>query len=158
MQNHEKQGVNESDEDPQIPLAKNIIRSKVKNPLGGNNPQLSVKGKKVTKPTKNVTRKDKGITKAGSIKDLGDKTIRVNKRQGPGKENTPSSSTSSFKTEGNKAEEEAMLAYMKAMYQTHGENLLNKFKSMEPIRNALGHIDNNEKTRNESLKKKKRQE
>lgn len=39
------------------------------------------------------------------------------------------------------------------MYKTHGENLLNKFKSMEPIRTALGQIDNNDKTRGEENQK-----
>lgn len=39
------------------------------------------------------------------------------------------------------------------MYQTHGENLLNKFRSADSIRIALGQIDEADKQRVEALRK-----
>lgn len=43
--------------------------------------------------------------------------------------------------------------YMNRMYQTHGENILNRFKSNDPIRTALGKIDEADMTRAEALGK-----
>lgn len=42
---------------------------------------------------------------------------------------------------------------MKTMYLTHGENLLSKFRSIEPIRTALGQVDENDRLRTEALRK-----
>lgn len=120
---------------------KNTIKSKIKNPLGGKNPQLSVKGKKVTKNIKNVSRKEKGIIIGGNPK------VNANVSKGTtgkveGKENIPSSNTSADKNKVQLEEEQVVLSYMKTMYKSRGENLLNKFKRMEPLRLALGHINN----------------
>lgn len=82
-----------SDSMPIDPIVKNTIKSRVKNPLGGKNPQLSVKGKKVSKPAKVVKRKDKSITIAdtptvSSKKSFGSKIESIDK------ENIPSTSKS----------------------------------------------------------------
>lgn len=133
------------------PIAKSIAKEKIRNPFGGKNPQLSVKGKKGTKITKPPIRKDKG-----SVKDVRNKQIMASNTGGvnivaTGKENIPSTSYQITKSNGskadNKAEEEAVMAYMKAMYMTHGENPLNRFKNLEPIRSALSHIDQNDHNR-----------
>lgn len=130
-------------------LMKNTIKPRVKNPLGGKNPQLSVKGKKVSKPVSG-SRKEKGVAIGGIIKSRDRAKKGVNDFQ-LGKENVPSSSNMSDIKENSHPDEQAVLAYMKTMYKTHGENLLNKFKSFGPIRIALGHIDNNDTHRGEGL-------
>lgn len=40
-----------------------------------------------------------------------------------------------------------MLEYMKVVYKSRGENLLNKFRSGNSIRIALGQLDENDKNR-----------
>lgn len=52
-----------------------------------------------------------------------------------------------------KQEEMSMLEYMKSMYQTHGMNLLNIFRSGESIRIALGQIEDNDRLRAEQLRR-----
>lgn len=63
------------------------------------------------------------------------------------KENIPSSSHQVVIIDKKKQEEEQILEYMKIKYNTHGENLLNKFRSDHSIRTALGQIDDNDKLR-----------
>lgn len=118
------------------PIVMNNSIDKVRNPLGGKNPQLSIKGKKVTKHTKQVAKKDKGTAKDSRssqpmITDTGDMG-----HGNSGKENIPTTSGTNHKPMVNKEKEEAVMACMKTMYKTHGENLINRFKSLEPIRTA----------------------
>lgn len=138
---------------PEIPQAKaQNVTPKVRNPSGGRNPQINTKSRGITKPGKGVKRRDM----SGAIKSIS-KDSKVNKKEtnrviAVGKENIPSTSCQAGSDEKRKQEEEYMLAYMKTMYQTHGENLLHKFKSAESIRTALGQIDENDKARAEALR------
>lgn len=127
------------------PAVKNIIKERVRNPLAGKNSQLSVKGKKVTKNSRQVNKKDKGNGKGSTSNGAMVCDAQEIKNTDLGKENIPSSS---MNTEASKAEEEAMLAYMRSIFQSTGQNLLSKFKSMEPIRTALRQIDNSGTTEN----------
>lgn len=126
------------------PSTKNTIKERVRNPLGGKNPQLSVKGKKVSKNNKPLIRKDNGLTKDVRSSKAMESEPGVVKDNIVGKENIPSTSKPNDTSNDNKAEEEAVMEYMKSMYRTHGENLLNKFRNLEPIRSALSHIDQND--------------
>lgn len=68
------------------------------------------------------------------------------------KENIPPSNHQNVFVEKKHPDEEYIMDYMKTMYKTHGENLLNKFRSGEPIRIALGQVDESDKARAELLR------
>lgn len=81
------------------------------------------------------------------------KGLNPDKELAVGKENIPSTSQQVVIDEKKEKEEEVVLTYMKTMYQTHGENLLNKFRSDESIRTSLRQVDNADRLRAETLKK-----
>lgn len=130
---------------PQIIKPANIIKRKVKNPLGGKNPQLSVKGRPLAKNGKTPNRIEKVNIKGKAANGFSKPSVEATKSTVSGKENIASTSDQSESMVKKKAEEEAVLNFMRTMYQTQGVNLLNQFKNMEPIRLDLGQIDNNEK-------------
>lgn len=134
-------------EDESTPQVKPIGKGRVRNTLGGKNPQLAVKGKKLTKPSKGFAQKDKNSKLSESI------TPATTKPCAPGKGNIPSSSNQASHDVNKQAEKAAIMAYMKSLYHTHGENLLNKFKNADPIRNSLCQIVDSDKIRAEGLGK-----
>lgn len=127
---------NDPNEYTQNSLTKNSIKRKVKNPASGKNPQLAVKDRKLAKSGKSVARKDKGITKGDMLKDKGG-----NQFLNTGKENIPSTSRNESDDAIMKAEEAAALAYMKNIYMTKGQILLNKFRSKGSIRTAEANME-----------------
>lgn len=75
-----------------VETARRWSKPKVRNSIGGKNPQIHTKGRGVTKPGKGITKKDIGVVKLANIKGkkvvipFPYKSIEVNK------ENIPSSS------------------------------------------------------------------
>lgn len=126
-----------------------VTKAKVKNPMGGKNPQLSVKGKKVTKNSKAMHRKDKCVV-LGNIPKASIKNTKKSTSHETRKEIMPSSSNMNNAKQIQAKEEQAVLDYMKTMYKTHGENLLNKFKNMESVRTTLEQVDNNDRSRGDT--------
>lgn len=78
----------------------------------------------------------------------------MRKSQLTNKENIPSLQQQHLIDEKNQKEEEAVWAYMKNMYKTHGESLMNRFRNVDPIRKAPAHVDENDKARAELLRSK----
>lgn len=146
--------VEESHEDPvKVITTSQISKPRVRNPLGGKNPQIPTKRRGVTKPGKGITRRDRSVANKSSSKEKKDKKLEPDKILILDKENIPLSSVQNMFAEKKHPDEEYIMEYMKTMYKTHGENLLNKFRSGGPIRMALGQVDENDKVRAELLKK-----
>lgn len=126
---------------------KPTIKSRIRNTLGGKNPQ-QLKKKGGSLGIKNISHKDKTIKSGSIVKPTVKKNVNIN-INGTGKENEPSSSTNpdpnSMETKA--GEEEAVLEYMKTIYKTRGETLLKKFRSEKSLREALAVIDDNDKNR-----------
>lgn len=139
----------------EIPKSKPTIQNRIRNSQGGRNPQSKPKGKPTIKNGKGPTLKEKNV-------DHGETSAGPTMRKAPsskitvsGKENVPTMEQQQVLTDAKK-QEEAILAYMRAMYQTHGVNLLNKFffRNEDSIRTALGYVDENDKHRAMVLQKK----
>lgn len=70
-----------------------------------------------------------------------------------GKDNLPFSSKSNISDSCKKTEEEAVMSYMRSVYLTKGQSLLNNFRSKDPLRTAPAQIDDNDRLRAEELRK-----
>lgn len=132
----------------------NVIPRKIRNSTGGRNPQNIPKGKQNVKASKGSTVKERHFVIGESSKTGGGRKPVTSRNDNLGKENVPNSDQQQVIEDKRKKEEEYMLEYMKAMYQTHGVNLLNKFRNEESIRTALGQIDENDKMRVVALQRK----
>lgn len=95
-----------------VPKLKSINNGRVRNPLGGKNPQLAVKGKKLAKPIKHTVRKEKSNRKSAIPVNEANITAEVLKPQAPGKENIPSSSNMASNGGNQHIDEADIMAYI----------------------------------------------
>lgn len=143
-----------------LPKTKPPPKPKVRNSTGGRNPQTPAKKKGQMMPNgRACTIKDGGSRHAAKNIGTDNKVSESVLKQAPGKENIASSSSSNEdkrKETGVKinAEEEAMLAYMKAINQSLGTSFITKIQGLEDGRIALAVIDENDKMRAAVIKKK----
>lgn len=94
----------------EIPKAKPVSKPRVRNPIGGKNPQLAVKGKKLAKPAKTSIRKEKSIKKGENNGNSGVTILKTMKTQSLGKEDIPSTSNQAANVAINNVDEAAVMA------------------------------------------------
>lgn len=152
--NHEDLASNVPSEGEPTPKQLILTKPKVRNALGGKNPQNVTKGKSTSKNMKGTATKEKKYNQGEGSKETEASRATHSSNNNIGKEKLPNDEQALILAEKKRKEEQQMLDYMKRMYQTHGVNLLNKFRSEESIRTALGQFDENDKRRALELQKK----